>query len=262
MSHPACSRSSLLALIRTFAAAALAAAAATANAAPFELIYNGTFNTTESLTTASSPTPFATTTPFTIRAFFDNSTPNLLPPIPLFSGFHAYAPSLATIEIGGTVYTIDPSNNVAVSIFDGSQVFNAPRVGVGLIANVVADGAGVVGDFLSASPSFSVNALTPTTFTDYYGVGHSSGVCASGSPPVCPHVVTPWLLHDPSNVAWNLFIGNYEEDYPALHEGSRSEVVGALNTAAIVAVPEPATVLLMLGGLAGVGARLRRRKHS
>ena len=115
MSHSTRSRFHLLALTRTVAASALAAAAASANAAPYELIYTGTFDTTESLTMASSPTPFATTTPFTIRAFFDDSTPNLLPPIPVFSGFHAYAPSLATIEMAGTVYTIDPSNNVAVS---------------------------------------------------------------------------------------------------------------------------------------------------
>ena len=260
MSYPASSCRSALKLARTIAAVAFAAAVSNANAVPYELIYTGTFNTTESLGLAGSPlTPFTATTPFTIRAFFDDSTPNLLPPAPIFSGFHAYAPSLATVDIGGVRYTIDAATNVAVSIFDGTQVFNSPRVGVGLIANVVADGAGIVGDFLSASPLFSVNALTPTTFTSYYGVGHSSGVCASGSPPSCPHVNTPWLLHDPSNASWNLLLGNYEEDYPALHEGSRSEFVGALNTAVIVAVPEPETVALMLAGLAVVGARLRRR---
>jgi hypothetical protein len=69
------------------------------------------------------------------------------------------------------------------------------------------------------------------------------------------------VLRDSSNVAWNLTLGNYEEDYPALHPGSGVTVVGPLNTAVITArcVPEPATVGLMLAGLAGIGTRVRAR---
>jgi len=69
----------------------------------------------------------------------------------------------------------------------------------------------------------------------------------------------PWVLRDTANVAWNLTLGNYEEDYPALHPGSAATTVGPLNTAVITAVPEPATLGLMLAGLAGVGTMVRRR---
>jgi hypothetical protein len=76
----------------------------------------------------------------------------------------------------------------------------------------------------------------------------------------------PWVLRDGANVAWNLTLGNYEEDYPALHPGSGVTVVGALNTAVITAVaapvPEPATVGLMLAGLAGIGTLVRARRKA
>ena len=246
---------------------ALAVAAASVQAVPYELIYTGTFNTTESLnrSSAASRTFFTASTPFTIKAFFDDSSPNVLPPGFPFLGFHAYVPTSATIQIGGVTYNIDtaatnPSAGVTVSIFDRNQIFNPGRYGVGLIANVLGDGAGIVGDFASASPAFTVNALTPVTFTDYYGVGHGSGPCISGNPPACPHLDTPWVLRDSSNVAWNLTLGNYDEDYPALHPGSAATTVGPLNTAVIIAVPEPATIGLMLAGLAGVTARAKRRR--
>ncbi|HSC64121.1 MAG TPA: PEP-CTERM sorting domain-containing protein [Caldimonas sp.] len=254
---------------RLIVTGALTVIALAAQAAPFELVYTGTFNTTESLNLASagSRTFFSASTPFTITAFFDNSSPNVLPPAPVFSGFHAYVPTLATIQINGATYKIDTAATnstagVTVAIFDRSSSFNTGRYGIGLIANVVSDGAGIVGDFAGASPEFSVNALTPVTYTDYFGVGHGSGPCISGNPPACPHLDTPWVLHDSSNVAWNLTLGNYIEDYPSLHPGSGATTVGALNTAAILAVPEPATIGLLLAGLAGVGARTRAQRRN
>ena len=254
-------------------AGALAVAAAGAEATPYEFVYTGTFNTSESLTLAGSSTRnfFTSATAFTIRTVFDDSTINLVPPAFPFLGFAAYIPSLATIEIAGTTYNIataatNATAGVTVAIFDRSQIFNAGRYGVGLIANVLSDGAGIVGDFLTASPDFTVNALTPTTFTDYQGVGHSSGQCITGSPPGCPKLDAPWVLRDANNVAFDLLLGNYEEDYPALHPGSGSTVVGPLNTAAITAapraVPEPATLGLVLVGLAGIVALGRGTRRS
>ena len=255
-------------VLRTLLACSTTLAAAGAQAVPYQLVYTGTFNTTESLNLASagSRTFFGASTPFTIRALFDDSTPNLLPPAFPFLGFHAYVPSLATIQIGGTTYTIDtaatnPTAGVTVSIFDRTQIFNPGRYGIGLIANVLADGAGIVGDFSGASPEFTVNALTATTFADYFGVGHGSGPCITGNPPACPHLDVPWVLRDSSNAAWNLTLGNYEEDYPALHPGSNNTVVGPLNTAVIAAVPEPETVTLMLAGLAGLGVMVRAKRR-
>jgi hypothetical protein len=177
---------------RHLLAGALVVAATGAQAVPYRLDYTGTFNTTESLNLASASgrTFFSGTTPFTITAFYDDSSPNVLPPAFPFLGFHAYVPTLATIQIGGTTYTIETAATnatagVTVSIFDRSQIFNPGRYGIGLIANVLSDGAGIVGDFSGASPEFTVGALTPTTFTDYFGVGHGS-TSISGNPPAAP----------------------------------------------------------------------------
>jgi hypothetical protein len=255
---------SVLASARRWLFAALAVAAAGAQAVPYELVYSGTFNTSESLNLASTPGRafFGSSTPFTVHALFDDSSPNQLPPAFPFLGFRAYIPSSATILIGGMTYSIETAATnaaagVTVALFDRSQIFHPGRYGIGLIADVVNDGAGIVGDFEASSPEFTVEALTPTTFTDYYGVGHGSGPCTSGVPPACPHLDTPWVLRDSSNTAWHLTLGNYEEDYPALHPGSGVTVVGPLNIASINAVPEPASVALMLLGLAGVCVAVR-----
>lgn len=254
-------------LARYLAGCLLLLAAIGVRATPFELVYTGTFNTSEALNLASAanPTYFTDSTPFTVRALFDDSTPNLAPTFGgPFNGFRAYAPSVATIEILGQLYSVtsildNATAGVSVAIFDQNSFFPG-RYGIGLIADPFGDGAGFVGDFASASPNFVVSALTPTTFTEYYGVGHGSGVCQSGSPPACPHVVTPWILHDASNVAWNLSWGNYQEDYPEAH--TPRATVGPLNTAVITAVPEPASVSIVLSGLLALGATAGRRRRA
>lgn len=240
-------------------------------AAPFELVYTGAFRTDEALNvaTASSSSYFARATPFTIHALFDDASPNLTSNVGgPFSGFRAYAPSSATIDIAGVRYGLDsilanPFAGVAVAIFDQNS-FTPGFYGVGLIADPVNDGASIVGDFASASPNFTVAALTPTTFGDFRGAGHSSGACSSGVAPACPHLVTPWVLHDSSNVAYNLMLGNYSEDYPVAH--TPGAMVGPLNTAKILAastppptpVPKPSSYSLLLVGLLGLAWSCQR----
>ena len=262
-------RLAIIPSIARLLAGACAVAAIGAQAAPLELIYTGSFRNDEALNlaSASSPTFFTDWTPFTIRAKFDDSTPNLAPPSPPFpppfSGFRAYAPSSVTIDIGATQYSMGSADNpgLTVSIFDQNS-FELGHYAVGIIVDAPADGAGIVGDFLSASPNFTAAALTPTLFTNFFGVGHASGVCVPGSvlpPPDCENVVTPLVLHDAGNVAWNLTLGNFEVDYPVAHTPGAE--IGPLNTAQIVAVPEPSTYALMLAGLAGLAWVARRRSR-
>lgn len=269
--QPVVVRSAPATFSRALLAVVLALASTEAWSNAYQLVYTGTFNASESLTPASSTnrTFFTAATPFTIRALFDDSTPSQVPPVFPFLGFVAYIPTVATIKFGGKTYNIataatSATAGVTVAIFDRSQIFDAGRYGVGLIANALSDGAGIVGDFLSASPDFSVTGQKATTFTSYYGVGHSSGPCITGNPPNCPKLDTAWQLHDASNAAFSLLLGNYSEDYPALHPNSGATVVGPLNTAVITAVPEPATITLIFAGLAGVVGMVeaRRRRRS
>ena len=232
-----------------------------ARAAPFELLYTGSFDTDEALTPASATAPrfFASPTPFTLRALFDTNSPNLAPAFGgPFNGFRAYAPLSATITIAGTGYSVrtaleDPLRGVAVAIFDQNS-FTPGRYGIGMFVDPVGDGAGFVGDFGGASPPFAASSLVPTVFEQFFGVGHSPGPCASGTPPACPKVVTPWILRDATNIAYDLTFGDYLADYQTVTApGAR---LGPLNTARLVApvpVPEPSSLGLVLLALLGLG---------
>ncbi len=237
-------------------------------AAPFQLIYTGTFNNLDALNLASQSTPtfFTGNTPFTLTASFDTSSPNLAPSSPPapppFGGFRAYAPSLVQLTVGGTTFTVDsiatnPLAGVAVAVFDRNS-FTPNRYGIGILQVPPQDGAGIVGDFAGASPDFTVNAITSTTFTNYYGVGHGSGVCIQGTGDNCQlNAVTPLVLHDSANRTFSLTLGNYDEDYPVLHDPANR--LGPLNTARLVATPEPATFAMAGLTLALIGYLRRRR---
>jgi PEP-CTERM motif len=238
-------------------AAACIVASAGAQAAPFELIYTGYLNSDEALNLASAEAPsfFRQDTAFTLNAAFDTSSPNLAPASPPapppFAGYRAYAPTWMTIDIGGTAFSVSSADNpgLTVSIFDKNS-FAPGFYGVGIIVNAPADGAGIIGDFASASTEFSVDALLPTVFTGYRGVGHSSGTCISGMPPDCPHNIQPIVLRDATDTAWNLTLAFYSLDPPDQ----------AVNTAQITAVPEPASYALLAGGLALMALALRKAR--
>ncbi len=244
--------------VRAAAAACVALAATTVQAALLRLDYSGAFTTAEAfnLATDASPSFFTAATPFSFRAVFDDASPNLAPrpPIPPpnpFDGFVAYAPTSFTMTVLGADYTVAVADNpgFAVSIFDRNS-FVPGRYGVGFIVDAVADGAGIVGDFVSASPDYTVSSLVPTVYGDFAGVGHASGVCATGFPPACPRVTTPLVLRDGDGEAWHLRLATFEVDFPA----------HPLNTAQISVVPEPATLGLWAAGLSAIALKLRRRR--
>lgn len=235
----------------TALAAALTLVAAPATAAEFLFEYRGTLRAVDSLSLSSGgPDLITTDTPFTFLARFDDQSPNLAPPIP---GFRAYAPSTATIEIGGVVYTLnsfatDPDYGIGVALFDATNPIFPGFYGVGFIADPLGDGAGIVGDFGGASPDFSVTALTNTVFTGFRGAGYLAGYN-------CQPFLPDQSLCQPRGLDLTAGGVGYVLGFQSGDSGP-----APADFASLTAVPEPSAWALMIGGLGAVGAALRRRR--
>ena len=242
-------------MIRTTLVATLfIACVSSASGAPFQLTFTGGLTAADALNPASGPVTNVTDgLPFTFKAIFDDTSPNLAPPF-FFPHFVAYSPISASLEIAGQTYRVttaaeDPSNGVAVALFDDQTPFVPGRYAVGFIQDVPADGAGIVGDWSSSSPAYTAGNLVATTLVEFNGTGFRPG------PPL-----TPGDIFGPAEVRpIPLWIGSDQYNL-TLHLGQHEHADGApLNTAVITAIPEPAT--FGFGALA-VGLLLARYKRS
>ncbi|MEP6764186.1 MAG: PEP-CTERM sorting domain-containing protein, partial [Gemmatimonadaceae bacterium] len=199
---------------------------------------------------------FGTASPFTLTALFNTTTPNLVAPIGI-PGFVAYTPSSVQMSVGGRTYAVQPFDllhptGLAVAIFDGTTPFAPPgRYGVGFIQNPLADGAGIVADFLGASPAYVLGStgVVPASYTGFSGVGVASGVCTLGTPDNClANAVTPIPMTF-ANQPYFLTLGNYDQDPSP----------GFSFSVSITAVPEPSTFVLLAAGMVAFAAFGRRR---
>jgi hypothetical protein len=264
---------------RGVAAAALAvglSAAVTqaAQATEFKLTLSGVFNgtgadpttnPTETLTPKGGGANLLTTAneAFTLTGIFNTATGTLLPPPPFPSmGFVAYAPSSVTLTVGGTTYSVETfgesiATGLSVAIFDQTQVFGTGHYAAGFIQNPIPDGAGIVGDFQTASPDYLVTDLVPTTYGSYFGVGFGSGICTGGPGSGMGCATTPIPL---DGGAFELALGTYDLENPSNGvplnpDGSPPNYAnGNFFSASLTAVPEPSTWALLLAGFAGLAA--------
>jgi hypothetical protein len=270
-------------LSRGFAIAALtiglsATTAPTAQATEFELTLSGVFNgttdalgnplTTETLNSGPRGANVLTTPnePFTMTGIFDTSTGSLLPPPSTgfpSTGFVAYAPKSVTLSVGGTTYSVatygdSVTNGLSVAIFDTTQVFGTGHYAAGFIQNPLPDGAGIVGDFLTANPAYSVSNLVPTTYGSYFGVGFGPGICTGGPGSGVGCTTTPIPL---DGGAFQLTLGgtggydleNPSNGVPLNPDGSPPNYANDnFFSASLTAVPEPSTWALLLAGFAGL----------
>jgi uncharacterized membrane protein len=230
------------------------------HAEPFVFTLNGNFYGGFSL----SGTPIADGTPFTETATFNTSTPNLLP----LPGTAVYVPSQATIAFNGTTYQLQPYSaahpfGVNVSIFDRSSPFPAtPEYGVGIVGNDMIAGAGIIADFLSATPNISAANLMTTTFpaSAYVGSGIFPGVCTS-APSTC-FTATQTLDVEPYSLTANgqsyslTFPQALVTYYTELNDPNAPAAMGVpgltiytTSSATLTDVPEPASALLLALGL-------------
>ena len=109
-----------------------------------------------------------------------------------------------------------------------------------------------MGDWVSASPTFSAANLVSTEFTDYVGVGYGSGPVDPSDPTGNTHFIVPIGMTDAQNQTWALTLGNFDEEFA---QGA------PLNTARITAVPEPGSLALLAGlGITGTGFLVSRRR--
>jgi hypothetical protein len=227
-----------------------------ANAAPFQLTYTGVFATTDSISADGGPiTNFANPTPFTFTAIFDTTSINYVSFLPPFlqSGWVSYSPISATLSVGGKTYSVDdfasnPASGVAVAIFDQNTIFQPGYYGIGFIQDPIADGSGIVGDFVGASPNFTAGNLVSTVFTGYRGAGFSAGIHnPPGSGPLVE--ARPITLRQGGN-AFLLRLSDRTEEFS---EGA------PLHSVSLSAIPEPGTLVLVSITFAGLLAlRLRR----
>ena len=250
---------------------ALAVIAPPAQAEPFLFTLNGNFYGGFSL----SGTPIADGTPFTETATFDTSTPSLLG-VP---GTAVYIPSQATIAFNGTTYQIAPYSaqqpfGVTVAIFDQSSPFPVtPEYGIGLVGNDAIEGAGIIADFLSATPNISAANLTTTTFpaSAYVGSGIAPGVCLS-APSTC---FTPTQVLDVEPYSLTASGQSYTLTFPfalvtyapeindpnAPPPGSGGLTIDIPSSASLTDVPEPRSLLMLAVGLVATSfLRAARRR--
>ena len=244
---------------------------ASTHAEPFRFTLNGNFYGGFSLSGA----PIADGTPFVETALFDTSTTNLLG-IP---GTAVYVPSQASIMFNGTTYQIAPYSaaqpfGVTVSIFDRSSPFPvSPEYGVGLVGNNALAGAGIIADFLSATPNITAANLQTTIFpaSAYVGSGIVPGACIS-APSTC---FTPAQVFDVEPYPLTANGTAYSLTFPfalvtyvtQLSDPNAPEAMGfpgltifTQSSASLTDVPEPTSWLILGVGLAAISIMAPMRR--
>lgn len=236
-------------LVRSMVVVVGVTMAAAVHAAPLQLVYDGYLSASDSL----GGVALGAVTPFEVRAVFDGSAPMMM----LEPGAAVYAPSTFTLALEGVTYDVtrvqqDPVYGQAVVVFDKTgpdanspDYQGVPHYGIGFFS-LGGGNVGVIGDWLGAAPDVTVGGLTPTVFNGFYGVGYNDGPITLTTGGVVTTLQVTDLPDYNSGDAGLTFSG-----------GNVGAPTIADNSVALLAVPEPASIVL-LGGLVGSFGLARR----
>lgn len=169
--------------------------------------------------------PISPGTSFEVQATFPNT------PVGTVTGEGLYVPTSITAVVGGTSYSVSTLSNFYVQLID-------PAYGHGFQYISILENAtqAFEPEYTTATPALDATAATPTVFSGYYGSDTSGGS---------------------TSLTMSTAAGDLTLVYNAV-AGVSSSI-----TNSTTAVPEPSSLhLAVLGGLAGVGIALIRRRRA
>jgi hypothetical protein len=169
--------------------------------------------------------PISPGTSFEVQAIFPNT------PVGTITGEGLYMPTSITAVVGGTSYSVSTLSNFYVQLID-------PAYGHGFQYISVLENAtqAFEPEYTTATPALDATAATPTVFSGYYGSDTSGGSTS----------LTMSTAAGDLTLVYNAAVG-----------------VSSSITNSITAAPEPSSLhIAVLGGLAGVGIALIRRRRA
>lgn len=185
-------------------------------------------------------------TAFTLSGQFNTATGNEVAGIGTgggHDGFLAYQITSATLTIGSTAYTFDPTGqDISFAMFGSNSGFGPPGgIAAGFLLNAVTDQNGSISDYSSLSNPALSTSVIPEVFSSFNGGGQGPASGYGG------------IVLDSGGSQYTLELNSYHSI--AAYAPS---AYGSVTSSASVAMPEPSSALLLLSAALPL---LRRRRN-
>lgn len=183
---------------------------------------------------------------FTLTGQFDTATGNEVAGVGTgggHDGFLAYKISSATLTIGGTAYTFDPTGqDISFAMFGANSGFGPPGgKAAGFLLSAITDQNGSIADYGTLSNPALSTSVIPEVFSGFNGAGQGPSSGYGG------------IVLDSGGSQYTLELNSYH----SIAAYAPSAYASVTSTAS-VAMPEPSSALLLLSGALPL---LRRRRN-